>query len=149
VEDAGMVLRPFTSLRLSIRLPPTTDAAVAADAVHRALTTDPPHGAVVDWSDRDAVGGWAAPPLRPWLAAALDDASLACFGKPSGEVGEGGSIPFMGWLAAKFPEAQLLATGVLGPGSNAHGPNESLHIPTAERVTACVAMLLDAHARHQ
>jgi acetylornithine deacetylase/succinyl-diaminopimelate desuccinylase-like protein len=149
VEDAGMVLRPFTSLRLSIRLPPTSDAAVAADAVHRALTTDPPHGALVDWSDRDAVGGWAAPPLRPWLAAALDDASLTCFGKPSGEVGEGGTIPFMGWLAAKFPEAQLLATGVLGPGSNAHGPNESLHIPTAERVTACVAMLLDAPARHQ
>jgi acetylornithine deacetylase/succinyl-diaminopimelate desuccinylase-like protein len=71
---------------------------------------------------------------------------MACFGLPSARVGEGGSIPFMGWLAARFPEAQLLAAGVLGPGSNAHGPDESLHLPTAERVTASLAVLLDAHA---
>jgi acetylornithine deacetylase/succinyl-diaminopimelate desuccinylase-like protein len=146
VEEAGMVLRPATTLKLAIRLPPTADATGAADAVRRALTDDPPHGAVVEWTDVAAVGGWAAPPLVPWLAAAIDDASMACFGKASGQVGEGGSIPFMGWLAARFPEAQILATGVLGPGSNAHGPDESLHLPTAERVTTALAMLLDAHA---
>jgi acetylornithine deacetylase/succinyl-diaminopimelate desuccinylase-like protein len=147
VEDAGMVLRPFTALRLAIRLPPTCDAAAAAAAVRRAFSTDPPYGAAVEWQETPAVDGWAAPPLAPWLAAALDDASLACFGKPSGQIGEGGTIPFMGWLARRFPDAQILATGVLGPGSNAHGPDESLHIPTAERVTAAMALVLDAHAR--
>jgi acetylornithine deacetylase/succinyl-diaminopimelate desuccinylase-like protein len=148
VEDAGMVLRPFTTLRLAIRLPPTCDADVAADAVGRVLTADPPYGAVVEWSGTAAAGGWAAPPLSPWLATALDNASLACFGQPSGQIGEGGTIPFMGWLARRFPDAQILATGVLGPGSNAHGPDESLHIPTAERVTAALALVLDAHAGH-
>jgi len=147
VEDAGMVLRPATALRLALRLPPTCDAAVAAAAVRRAFTTDPPHRASVQWEEAAAVNGWAAPPLAPWLVAALDEASRACFGQPSGQIGEGGTIPFMGWLAARFPDAQILAAGVLGPGSNAHGPDESLHIPTAERVTASVAMVLDAHAR--
>lgn len=143
---AGNVLRPFTTLRLAIRLPPTVDADAAAAAIARALTTDPPHGATVEWTDIEPAGGWAAPPLAPWLASALDDASGAAFGNPSGELGEGGTIPFMGWLAAQFPEAQILALGVLGPGSNAHGPDEGLHIPTAERVTAALAHLVDAHA---
>jgi acetylornithine deacetylase/succinyl-diaminopimelate desuccinylase-like protein len=148
VEQAGNVLRPSTSLKFAIRIPPTCDAAAAADAVDRAFTTDPPYGAVVEWSPDAAAGGWSAPPLTPWVATALDAASTTCFGKPSGEVGEGGSIPFMGWLATRFPDAQILATGVLGPGSNAHGPDESLHLPTAERVTAAMAMLIDAHAAH-
>ena len=50
-------------------------------------------------------------------------------------VGEGGTIPFMGMLQDRFPEAQFVVTGLLGPKSNAHGPNEFLHIPTGKRVT--------------
>jgi acetylornithine deacetylase/succinyl-diaminopimelate desuccinylase-like protein len=144
---AGNVLRPTTALKLVFRVPPSADAAAALAAVGRALTADPPSGATVTWTSGQAADGWAAPPLDPWVAAALDDASRTCFGRPVGTFGEGGSIPFMGWLAARFPGAQILAAGVLGPGSNAHGPDESLHLPTAERVTASLAMLLDAHAR--
>jgi acetylornithine deacetylase/succinyl-diaminopimelate desuccinylase-like protein len=145
--QAGAVLRPFTSLKLVIRLPPGVDADAAEAAVGRALTTDPPNRATVEWSTGQSAGGWAAPPFDPWLARALDDASQATFARPSGRFGEGGTIPFMGWLARQFPDTQILATGVLGPGSNAHGPDESLHLPTAERVTASLAVLLDAHAR--
>ena len=145
-EEAGAVLRPSTSLKLVIRIPPTCDADAAAAALGRAFTTDPPFGASVEWTTGQVAGGWAAPPLAPWLDTALDDASTTCFGKPSGKFGEGGTIPFMGWLASQFPRAQILAAGVLGPGSNAHGPDESLHLPTAERVTASLAMLLEAHA---
>jgi acetylornithine deacetylase/succinyl-diaminopimelate desuccinylase-like protein len=144
--DAGAVLLPFTTLKLVIRLPPTADPEAAAGALSRALTSDPPYGATVEWQAAPPAGGWAAPPLAPWLAAALDDASMACFARPSGRLGEGGTIPFMGWLAAQFPEAQILALGVLGPGSNAHGPDEGLHMPTAERVTGSLALLVDAHA---
>ncbi len=144
--EAGAVLRPFTTVKLAIRLPPTVDAQVAAEAVARALTTDPPYGAVVEWDGQLTAGGWAAHPPSPWLAAALERASTTCFGPPSAEVGEGGTIPFMGWLAARFPEAEILALGVLGPGSNAHGPDEGLHMPTAERITAALAVLVDAHA---
>ena len=147
IEQAGAVLRPFTALKLAIRLPPTADAARAADALERALTTDPPNGAGVEWSSGLAAGGWAAAPFPPWLTEALDAASLTGFGTPSGRMGEGGTIPFMGWLAERFPQAQILAAGVLGPGSNAHGPDESLHLPTAEGVTTSMAVLLDAHAR--
>ncbi len=144
--DAGAVLLPFTTLKLVVRLPPTADPDAAADALRRALTSDPPYGATVEWSSAVPAGGWSAPPLAPWLATALDDASRACFDQPSGRLGEGGTIPFMGWLAAQFPAAQILALGVLGPGSNAHGPDEGLHMPTAERITASLALLVDAHA---
>ncbi|HVW32211.1 MAG TPA: M20/M25/M40 family metallo-hydrolase [Acidimicrobiia bacterium] len=147
LRDGGNVLRPKTTAGLSFRLPPSVaaaDAARAVEAVHRA---DPPHGAVVTAEATTAEGGWAAPPLAPWLATALDEASQSAFGADPRYVGEGGTIPFMGMLGRSLPEAQFVITGVLGPGSNAHGPNEFLHIPTAEKVTAAVAHLLDAHAR--
>jgi len=144
---AGNVLRPATSVKLVLRVPPTADADAGLAAVAQALTHDPPSGARVTWTEGNAADGWTAPVLDPWVDAALDAASQSCFGRPAGRFGEGGSIPFLGWLAWRFPAAQILATGVLGPGSNAHGPDESLHLPTAERVTAALAMLLDAHAR--
>jgi acetylornithine deacetylase/succinyl-diaminopimelate desuccinylase-like protein len=147
VGNAGNVLRPCTSLRLSVRLPPTCDAHTALDALAQALTTDPPYGARVTFSDTHAADGWNAPPFEPWLERALDEASQASFGQPAKSFGEGGSIPFMGMLASMFPTAQFVITGVLGPGANAHGPNEYLHVPTARRVTACLAHVIDAHAR--
>jgi acetylornithine deacetylase/succinyl-diaminopimelate desuccinylase-like protein len=144
---AGNVLRPSTSLALSVRLPPTADPDVALAALRRVLTSDPPAGAPVRFTDTHAAAGWNAPSFAPWLTAALDDASVAAFGKPARTFGEGGTIPFMAMLGAMFPAAQFVITGVLVPGSNAHGPNEFLHLPTARRVTECVARILGAHAR--
>jgi acetylornithine deacetylase/succinyl-diaminopimelate desuccinylase-like protein len=89
--------------------------------------------------------GWDAPPLAPWLEAVVERASQANFGAPPAYMGEGGSIPFMAMLGEKFPKTQFVVTGVLGPHSNAHGPNEFLHIPTAKRVSACVAQIVAAH----
>ena len=146
--DAGNVLRPNTAAKLSFRLPPMVDPDVALEALRLALTSDPPYGANVTFGDGESGKGWAAPPVADWLAAALDVASTAHFGNPAGFQGEGGSIPFMGMLGEKFPDAQFVITGVLVPGSNAHGPNEFLDIPTAKRVTACVSQLLHAHATH-
>ncbi len=144
--DAGNVLRPRTSAKLSLRLPPVTDPDGALSAVTRALTDRVPYGATVSFVDVESGPGWAAPSFQPWLADVLDDSSERHFGRPAGYQGEGGSIPFMGMLGAKFPAAQFVITGVLGPGSNAHGPNEFLDLATAKRVTACVAEMLAAHA---
>lgn len=146
IAAGGNVLRPWTAVKMSIRLPPTCDAGAALAAVHRAVTTDVPAGARVQF-EGEAVGGWHAPETAPWLAAASSAASVAYFGAEPRSIGEGGSIPFLGSLAARFPEAQFLATGVLGPGSNAHGPNESLHLPTARSLTAVVGHVLDAATR--
>ncbi|MDB5442484.1 MAG: family metallo-hydrolase [Phenylobacterium sp.] len=144
-ENAGNVLRPKTTLKLSMRLPPTTDGSKAAEAMTRALTDQPPQGASVRFEAEQAAGGWNAPPLAPWLEASLQRASKATFGREAALMGEGGSIPFIGMLGAKFPAAQFLITGVLGPHSNAHGPNEFLHIPTGRNVTACAALILADH----
>jgi acetylornithine deacetylase/succinyl-diaminopimelate desuccinylase-like protein len=144
---AGNVLRPRTSLKLSFRLPPTCDAERALESITQVLTDQPPHGAVVTVSGGECAAGWNAPSFAPWLRDALDDASLTAFGEASRAFGEGGSIPFMGMLGEQFPEAQFVITGVLGPGTNAHGPNEYLHLPTARRLTACLTHLLAAHAR--
>jgi acetylornithine deacetylase/succinyl-diaminopimelate desuccinylase-like protein len=145
-RDAGNVLRPYTAARMALRLPPTADAGAALAALHRAFVTDVPAGARVQF-EGEAAGGWNAPATAPWLAEAMSGASLAYFGNEPRSIGEGGSIPFLGELAIRFPEAQFLATGVLGPGSNAHGTDESLHLPTARSLTAVVGHVLDAQAR--
>jgi acetylornithine deacetylase/succinyl-diaminopimelate desuccinylase-like protein len=146
IAAAGNVLRPSTSLKLSLRIPPTADPdTVAAELVER-LSADPPYGARVTLSDVTGGPGWNAPALAGWLEAALDTASTNAFGQPARLLGEGGSIPFMGMLGARFPEAQFVITGLIGPDCNAHGPNEYLHVPTARRLTLAVAELLAAHA---
>lgn len=147
--NAGNVLRPMTALRLSIRLPPTCDARAAGRRLKEILETDPPHGAVVSLDTNWGANGWDAPAMAPWLERSLDAASRAHFGKPAAYMGEGGTIPFMAMLGDRFPQAQFLITGVLGPGSNAHGPNESLHIPTAKKITCSVASVIADHFRRE
>ena len=141
---AGNVQRPHTSLKLSLRIPPTVDGPTAAAHLKKTLEADPPNNARVTFHGESAATGWNAPAVAPWLAAALDAASDACFGKPAAYMGEGGTIPFMGMLGEKFPKAQMLVTGVLGPKSNAHGPNEFLHLPFARKVTLATALVIAA-----
>jgi acetylornithine deacetylase/succinyl-diaminopimelate desuccinylase-like protein len=140
VRDGGNVLRPFTTAKVSLRLPPDVDAQAAADALISAITTD--EGAHITIDLDGVANGWVAPPLDAPNAAALDRASRACFGRTIGFHGEGGTIPFLADLKRSFPATQFVATGVLGPHSNAHGPNEFLHIPMAKAVTHAVAELL-------
>jgi acetylornithine deacetylase/succinyl-diaminopimelate desuccinylase-like protein len=147
--DAGNVLLPSTTLKLSFRLPPTCDAGKAADAVKQALLTDTPPLAKVSFNVESTMAGWNAPAIADWLEASMHKASNAFFGKPSMYMGTGGTIPFMGMLGERFPEAQFLITGLLGPKSNAHGPNEFLHIETGKRLTACVAQVLEDHFRRK
>jgi acetylornithine deacetylase/succinyl-diaminopimelate desuccinylase-like protein len=146
VHQAGNVKRPHTTLKLSFRLPPTVDPVPAAEAVRAALTADPPSGAAVSVDVEELGSGWNAPAFEPWLRDALDTASTNAFGQDFRTMGEGGSIPFMAMLGQRFPAAQFVVTGVLGPGSNAHGPNEFLHVPCAVAVTTVVADLLGSHA---
>jgi len=146
LDDAGNVLRAETAVKLSFRLPPTADADRAAAAVRRALTEDVPYDATVVVEGDESATGWVAQPTAPWLADALAEASTRAFGAAPQYVGVGGAIPFINMLGERFPDAQFVVTGVLGPGSNAHGPNEFLHVPTARKLSACVAAVLDAHA---
>ena len=143
--DAGNVLLPFTTLKLSFRLPPTCDADDAAQAVKAVLEANTPPLANVSFEVESTMAGWNAPAVADWLEASMHKASNAFFGKPSMYRGTGGTIPFMGMLGERFPEAQFLITGLLGPKSNAHGPNEFLHIDTGKRLTSCVAQVLEDH----
>jgi acetylornithine deacetylase/succinyl-diaminopimelate desuccinylase-like protein len=141
LRDGGNVLRPFTTGKIAMRLSPGADAEAAAERVADVLRSDPPHGARVTVVAEGA-RGFDAPEMAPWLARAVAGASTAYFGEPAGAAGEGGTIPFLSALQQKYPSAQFLVTGVLGPESNAHGPNEMLHLPTAKRLTASVAHVL-------
>ncbi|HEY1088777.1 MAG TPA: M20/M25/M40 family metallo-hydrolase, partial [Archangium sp.] len=143
--NAGNVLRPHTSVKLSMRIPPTADGKAAGEALKKALLEKAPYGAKVSFDLEKSSSGWNAPALSPWLSAAIERASQAAFGAPAMFMGEGGTIPFMGMLGEKFPGAQFMITGVLGPHSNAHGPNEFLHIPTGKRVTQVVAQVVSDH----
>ena len=144
--DAGNVLLPYTTAKLSLRLPPILDAEAAGSLVQQLLEKDPPSGARVKFERYPFATGWNAPALAPWLEASLARASEAAFGVPPAYMGEGGSIPFMAMLGERFPNAQFVVTGVLGPHSNAHGPNEFLHIPTGRKVTQVIAQVLTDHA---
>ena len=147
LSSAGNVLRPKTTVKLSLRIPPRIDPGAATVALKAVLERAPPYGAKVRFDGEKASVGWDAPPLAPWLERAAQTASSAFFGRPAMAMGEGGSIPFMGMLGEKFPAAQFLITGLLGPESNAHGPNEFLHIPAGKRLTCCVAEVIAAHHR--
>ncbi len=143
--NAGNVHLPSATLKLSFRLPPTCHADKAAEAVKQAFETNVPPLSNVRFEVESTMGGWNAPEVARWLEASMQQASQDYFGEPSMYMGTGGTIPFMGMLGEKFPEAQFLVTGLLGPRSNAHGPNEFLHIETGKRLTCCVAQVLEDH----
>lgn len=142
LQDAGNVLRPYTAFKLSLRLPPLVDAAAAVQELKALLEDNAPYQAKVTFEGSGAASGWNAPPTTPWFEQALDAASLAHFGAPVGYIGQGGTIPLMNMLSQGFPQAQMMVCGVLGPRSNAHGPNEFLHVPYAKRLTAAVAEVM-------
>ncbi len=144
-DGAGNVLLPYTRAQLSLRLPPTLDAEGAASVLRTLLEKDPPYGAHVRFDPGSSATGWHAPAVAPWLEQSLARASQTTFGPPPAYMGEGGTIPFMAMLGEKFPEAQFVVTGVLGPHSNAHGPNEFLHIPTGKRISVVIAQVLADH----
>ena len=147
LQNAGNVLLPRLDLKLSLRLPPTGDAAMAAVAVKKLLEANPPYGARVTFDVGSSLAGWNAPALAPWLEKSMREASSAAFGRDSMYLGTGGSIPFIGMLGELFPATQFLVTGVLGPHANAHGPNEFLHLAYAEKLTVCVAKVLADHSQ--
>ena len=149
ILSAGNVLLPELALKLSLRLPPTCDAARATQAVREVLERDPPYGAQVRFETTEgaATGGWNAPTLEPWLEESIGRASRQVYGRDAVQTGCGGTIPFMGMLGERFPKTQFFITGVLGPHANAHGPNEFLDIDYAKKLTACVSLVLADHAR--
>jgi acetylornithine deacetylase/succinyl-diaminopimelate desuccinylase-like protein len=142
LRDAGNVLRPYTAFKLSLRLPPLVDAAAAVKELKTLLEDNAPYQARVTFHGEGAASGWNAPSSAPWFEQALNQASQAHFGAPVGYIGQGGTIPLMNLLSQSFPSAQMMVCGVLGPKSNAHGPNEFLHVPYAKRLTAAVAQVL-------
>ncbi|ESL10070.1 peptidase M20/M25/M40 [Trypanosoma rangeli SC58] len=142
---AGNVIRAKTVLRLSVRLPPLVDAETACNAMKKLLEANPPYGARIVFEADDAGYGCVTPELKPWLVKSLTEGSMQAFGKPFATQGMGGSIPFIATLIKQFPKAQFVVTGVLGPKSNAHGPNEFLHVPFAKGLTFCVARMLADH----
>ena len=142
LRDAGNVLRPYTAFKLSLRLPPLVDAAQAVQEMKALLEDNAPYQARVTFEPQGAATGWNAPATAPWFEQALDAASRAHFGAPVGHIGQGGTIPLMNMLSEGFPKAQMMVCGVLGPKSNAHGPNEFLHVPYARKLTAAVAEVL-------
>lgn len=150
LSNAGNVLRPYTAFKLSLRLPPLVDGNEAAIKLKALLEDNAPYNAKVTFQPDGRMGaygatGWNAPDIAPWLALALDAASQAHFGEPVGYIGQGGTIPLMNLLQQGFPQAQMMVCGVLGPKSNAHGPNEFLHVPYGKRLTAAVAQVIAAH----
>jgi acetylornithine deacetylase/succinyl-diaminopimelate desuccinylase-like protein len=147
VQDAGNTLRPGTSAKLVFRLPPTADAAACSAQIKAVLEADPPFGATVSFDADTAQTGWQAPEPAQWLQASAERASQQTFGRPAMYMGMGGTIPFMKMLGDAYPDVQFMVSGVLGPASNAHGPNEFLDIPTAKKLTACVAQVLADHAK--
>jgi len=142
-DNAGNVLRPYTQLQLSMRIPPIVDHIKAQAAIEKTLTDNPPYGARVTVHFEEPASGWNAPETANWLADAMNQASKEFFRESACSLSEGGTIPFMAMLGEQFPAAQFVVTGVLGPGSNAHGPNEFLHVPYAKKLTACVASILN------
>ncbi|OIQ75346.1 hypothetical protein GALL_429840 [mine drainage metagenome] len=147
VQNAGNVLRPYSAFKLSLRLPPLVEAGSAVAQLKTLLEDNAPYQARVTFEDTEAATGWSAPDTAAWFGQALAAASQSCFGAPCGYIGQGGTIPLINQLSQAFVSAQMMVCGVLGPKSNAHGPNEFLHVPYAKKLTAAVAQVIAAAAR--
>jgi len=142
LQNAGNVLRPYTAFKLSLRLPPLVDAAAAVQTLKKVLEDNAPYQAKVTFEPDAHANGWHAPENASWFENALQQASKSCFGESVGYIGQGGTIPLMNMLSKGFPTSQMMVCGVLGPKSNAHGPNEFLHVPYAKKLTAAVAQVI-------
>ncbi len=141
VANASNTLIPTVSARVSVRVAPGQSAVEAREAVERHLRAHVPFGARLEISEPDAGDGF----LVDTAGWAVQDARVAMregWGADAVEQGIGGSIPFVSDLAAEFPEAQILVTGVEDPDTRAHSPNESQHLGVLHRAIASEAILL-------
>jgi acetylornithine deacetylase/succinyl-diaminopimelate desuccinylase-like protein len=141
-KHAGSVLRPSTSISLSLRLPPSTDPERAMSLLKETLEKDPPYNSEITLNPIGSANGWEMPEISDRIFNGINEASKAFFNNDACFIGEGGSIPFMNMLLNHFPKAQFIVTGVLGPNANAHGPNEFLHIPYVKQLTCSLAYIL-------
>ena len=144
VQSAGNVLRTNTDLKISFRIPPGVNAEEVQDVVKQILEENPPYGAEVTYNPTEPADGFHAPPLHEGIASALESTSLHLTGKPPMSTWIGGTIPFMAMIQNKYPNACFLCTGSSGPGNNAHGPDEKLHIPHSKRVNVALAAAIAA-----
>ena len=144
VQVAGNVLRTNTDLKLSFRIPPGVDSESVIESAKQILETDPPYGAEVTFSPDSCADGFHAPPLGGRVNEAINEAAMALTGLPPLASWTGGTIPFMAMMQGKYPEAMFLCTGSAGPGNNAHGPDEKLHIPSSKRLTAVLSATIAA-----
>eukprot|EP00824_Muranothrix_gubernata_P021667 TRINITY_DN479_c0_g1_i1.p1 TRINITY_DN479_c0_g1~~TRINITY_DN479_c0_g1_i1.p1 ORF type:complete len:483 (+),score=91.68 TRINITY_DN479_c0_g1_i1:3-1451(+) len=138
LENAGNVLRPTTTLKMSMRLPPPLNPYKAMEKAKEILSKDVPHNAKVEFIGNFCAPGLECPMLSPELEKSLDDSAKTFMGHPALYMGEGGSIPFMAMLHEMYPSTQIIVTGILGPGNNAHGPNEMLNIDYTKKLMMCI-----------
>ena len=146
--QAGNVLRPMTTVRCSMRLSPITDPAKAQEIIEELMTTNPPYNAKITLHGGHTGSGWCQKELQPWLDQAIKEAGNAYYGKDSGSYGQGGSIPFLKELEKKYPDSQIVALGVLGPNSNAHGPNEMINLPYVKKLAGALTHIIASCAQN-
>lgn len=144
LENGSAQLRTHTTLSLSMRLPPAVDAGRALQAMKDALTHDVPYGAEVTITQSSVCPGFYAPQDASWLAQAWQSAGTTLFDHEPDVANEGGTIGILQDFRKNFPESPFLMTGMLGPQSNAHGPDESLDIAYWEKLTAALVHVLAA-----
>eukprot|EP01134_Creolimax_fragrantissima_P007648 CFRG7648T1 len=142
VSDAGNVLRPWTQLRVGIRLPPNVNGHDAAKKLEEVLTKDPPYGCKISVTGLQGGNGFCTKPFPIYLNDSIRDASMAFFGQAHSSFGIGGSIPFLSELGQKYPEAQIIPMGAMGPDCNAHNPDESIDLPYAKKFVCFLSHLL-------
>lgn len=146
-ETAGNAMVPEITVRISVRTPPATDINKCINEMREKITVDSPHGVELEFVLGEHVDSWVSPELSAPVAQAISDASTAYFGNDAVYLGEGGGIGFVPLMSKMFPKAQFVLTGLVGPDSNAHAANESMHIPTAKKITCCIAHILQAHCQ--
>lgn len=146
ISNAGNVLRPYTTLALSLRLPPSLSKEEAVKTVREFFSkVQVPHNGKLTLTEGSSGQGFNCPAYDPKLKAVIDEAGELFFGTKVLYYGEGGSIPFINELAYMFPKSQFIVTGVLGPKSNAHGPNEFLHLPYMKKLILSLSKVLQGY----
>ena len=142
VADASNTLAPVARAKVSLRVPPGTDAHRAEDLLVAHLEGHAPWGARVRVTRGD-IGQPGIVAFDGRVAEAAAAAWAEAWGRPPVTTGMGGSIPMIAEFQDAFPGATVLVTAVADPDSRPHGIDESLHLGDFENACLAETLLLD------
>ena len=142
IEDNGFGVKKSITVKMSMRLPPGIDSHAALEALKKVVKENIYFDAKVKFLSAEVADGWKLTNFSEKTKNVLNKASKEYFGNELVFKGMGGSIPFITYFQTKYPNADVICTGILGADCFEHGPNENLHLEACKKMILVLCYFL-------